>query len=80
MTLGDEPARHCPTAPQDTQLADALATLSRDDRTLIQLHYFEGFKTDEIAVLLGHRHATVRPQLMRARKRLKTQLSEEVQP
>lgn len=81
VTLGDEPARHCASNPQDTQLADALAVLSKDDRTLIQLYYFEGFKTDEIAVLLGRRHATVRTQLMRARKRLKAQLfSEEVQP
>lgn len=80
VTLGDESARHLAEIPQDFRLADALAALSGDDRALIQLHYFEGFKTDEIAAMLGRKHATVRTQLMRARKRLKAQLSEEVQP
>jgi len=62
----------------DTGLRDAINRLNSDDRVLIHLHYFEGFKTDEIAAMLGRRHATVRTQLMRARKRLKSQLTEEV--
>jgi len=78
VTLGDESARHRAEVPQDSGLADALSSLSGDDRTLIQLHYYEGFKTDEIAAMLGRKHATVRTQLMRARKRLKAQLMEEV--
>lgn len=80
VTLGDDSARHRAEVLYDSELADALAALSGDDRALIQLHYFEGFKTDEIAAMLGRKHATVRTQLMRARKRLKAQLSEEVQP
>ena len=80
VVLGDDSARHRAEIPQDEALADALSALSGDDRTLIQLHYFEGFQTDEIAAMLGRRPATVRTQLMRARKRLKAQLTEEVQP
>lgn len=64
--------------PRDTALADALAQLSGDDRTLLQLHYFEGFKTEEIADMLSRKPATVRTQLLRARKRLKAELTEEV--
>lgn len=79
VTLGDESARHRAEAPIDSDLADALSALSGDDRALIQLHYYEGFKTEEIAAMLGRKHATVRTQLMRARKRLKAQLMEEVQ-
>ena len=75
VVLGDESARHQAQIPHDEALADALAALSGDDRALIQLHYFEGFQTDEIAAMLGRRPATVRTQLMRARKRLKTQLT-----
>ena len=77
VTLGDESARHA-EAQRDSGLEDALQTLSGDDRMLIQLHYFEGFKTDEIAAMLGRKPATVRTQLMRARSRLKSSLTEEV--
>ena len=80
VVLGDDSARHRAEVPHDEALTDALSALSGDDRALIQLHYFEGFQTDEIASMLGRRPATVRTQLMRARKRLKIQLTEEVQP
>ena len=68
-------SQHVPP-PVDTALADALAKLSGDERMLLQLHYFEGFKTDEIAEMLGRKPATVRTQLLRARKQLKAQLEE----
>ncbi len=77
VTLGDESARHRAQNVQDDALADALAALNQDDRVLIHLFYFEGFKTDEIAAMLGRKHATVRTQLSRARKRLKSMLTEE---
>lgn len=80
VTLGDDAARHRAEPVQDEALADALASLSAGDRILIQLFYFEGFHTDEIAEILHRKPATVRTQLLRARKRLKTELTEEVQP
>ena len=79
VVLGDDSALHRAEIVQDEALADALATLSGDDRTLIHLYYYEGFQTDEIAAMLDRRPATVRTQLMRARKRLRAQLTEEVQ-
>ena len=75
---GDESAQHAAAPAGDEALADALSALSGDDRALLTLHYFEGYKTDEIARMLNRRPATVRTQLMRARKRLKDQLTEEV--
>lgn len=60
------------------RLSDALMALAAEDRTLLQLYYFEGFKTEEIASILGRKPATIRTQLLRARKRLKVQLTEEV--
>ena len=75
VVLGDDSARHRAALPRDEALSDALSALSGDDRALIQLHYYEGFRTDEIAAMLGRRPATVRTQLMRARKRLKNQLT-----
>ena len=80
VVLGDDSARHRAALSHDESLADALAALSGDDRALIQLHYYEGFQTDEIAAMLGRRPATVRTQLMRARKRLRLQLTKEAQP
>ena len=80
VTLGDDSIRHRAEIPRDSGLADALASLSGDDRTLIQLYYYEGFKTNEIAAMLNRKQATVRTQLMRARNRLKSRLTEEVQP
>lgn len=79
VVLGDDSALYRAEIAQDEGLADALATLSGDDRTLIHLYYYEGFQTDEIAAMLDRRPATVRTQLMRARKRLRAQLTEEVQ-
>ena len=78
VALGDDSARHRADVNPDEALADALAALSGDDRALIHLFYFEGFKTEEIATLLGRKPATVRTQLLRARRRLKAQLTEEV--
>ena len=53
-------------------------------RTVIHLHYVEGYRTEEIAPLVGCRPATVRTRLHRARKQLKLDLEgmddEEEQP
>lgn len=78
VTLDDAAVAQHALPPADTALADALAELSGDDRLLLQLHYFEGFKTEEIADMLGRKPATVRTRLMRARNRLKIELTKEV--
>ena len=45
-------------------------------RTVIYLHYYEGYRTEEIGRLLGRSSATVRSQLARARAKLKELLNE----
>ena len=74
-------------APEDTDQADlwhAVARLPDELRTVIHLHYVEGYRTEEIAPLVGCRPATVRTRLHRARKQLKLDLEgmddEEEQP
>ena len=53
--------------PQEEALDEAMQGLSPEQRTVVHLHYFEGFSTGEIAQMLGMRSATVRSHLHRAR-------------
>ena len=45
--------------------------LPKQCRVICYMHYYEGYSTEEIASILGIRGATVRVQLMKARKKLK---------
>lgn len=56
---------------ENTALALALEALPEKYRALIHLYYYEGYRTEEIALLLGMNASTVRSGLKRARKRLK---------
>lgn len=78
VVLNDDSVKQHAEIPRDPMLADALAELPGEDRMLLQLYYFEGFKTDEIAVMLGKKPGAVRTRLMRARNKLKLKLEEEV--
>lgn len=55
-------------------LFHALKELSPKERIVIDLYYYEGYKTIEIAEVLGCQHNTIRSRLSRARKRLKAEL------
>ena len=66
----------CPE-PEASAVAEALAALPPGDRTLLHLYYYEGYRTEEIARLLGRNSATVRSQLTRARQKLGRLLKEE---
>lgn len=48
--------------------------LSKKYRTVIHLHYYMGYSVDEIAEILKTKPSTVKSQLHRARKQLKTKL------
>ncbi len=52
-------------------LGIALEELPERYRALIHLYYYEGYRTEEIARILGMNPSTVRSSLKRARKRLK---------
>ncbi|MDR2505192.1 MAG: sigma-70 family RNA polymerase sigma factor [Oscillospiraceae bacterium] len=66
-------------APPDTpdpELYEAVNSLPQTERTPIVLYYIEGYSTPEIARLLRIPKGTVTYRLMRARRRLKSMLSE----
>ena len=63
------PALAAPEGP-DYSLAEAILQLSPKYKTVVYLYYYEGYSTAEIGKLLGCPQATVRSQLMRARKQL----------
>lgn len=65
------PNLHLAQATHETQLIDALAHLSEQQRTAIHLFYFEDYSTDEISQITGENPATVRSHLHRARQTLK---------
>lgn len=53
------------------ELWEAVARLPEKLRTAVHLHYAEGYRTEEIAAMLGVPAATVRTRLRRARMKLK---------
>lgn len=61
-------------AEEDARLAELWAAVGRLPeklRTVVHLHYAEGYSTEELAEMLGVPAATVRTRLHRARLRLK---------
>lgn len=75
-TLSLEQAACCAAPPSDEyrELWEIICALPPKLRTVIHLHYAEGYSTDEIANLTGCRPATVRTRLFRARNQLKNAL------
>ena len=77
LPLGEVPGY---AAAVDSALADdlsaadlwaAVARLPEKLRTVVHLHYGEGYSTEELAAMLGVPAATVRTRLYRARERLR---------
>jgi len=56
---------------------DAVKSLPEKEREVVHLFYAEGYRTAEIAELLGRNESTVRSDLKRARDRLKDILKED---
>lgn len=63
-------------SPQDEPLflSQALNHLSKPDRTVLHLFYFEQFSSSEIASVMDKTDSAVRMQLSRARKKLEQYL------
>ena len=55
-------------------LWQSISVLSKDLRTVIWLHYVEGYKTEQISQILKCNPSTVRTKLYRARKKLRKDL------
>ena len=60
-----------PTDPGASELWEAVSALPPRFRTVVHLHYAEGYSTGEIARILSIPAATVRTRLRRAREKLK---------
>ena len=64
-------------APEEGALLRQVMELSPKDRTVLYLHYFEGFSTQETGALLHISQSAVTTRLLRARQRLKEQIGED---
>ena len=64
-------------APEEGALLRQGMELSPKDRTVLYLHYFEGFSTQETGALLHISQSAVTTRLLRARQRLKEQMGED---
>ena len=66
------------TNTKESEIADALIQLPAKYRTVVHLHYYEGYTTEEIAEITGTKPATVRTQLTRARQKLADLIKEDI--
>ncbi len=63
--------------PEQSQVLEEVMKLPGKLKTVIYLYYIEGYKTTEIADLMGTTKNTVRKRLQRGRERLKISLKEK---
>lgn len=61
---------------EDFDLLRALETLSKEDKAVIELKYFEDLKLTDIAEILGENVSTVKSRLYRALKKLRLELAD----
>jgi RNA polymerase sigma-70 factor (ECF subfamily) len=71
LSLEELPELAKPMDDRSARLWEAVACLPEKLRTVVHLHYAEGYKTEEIAAMLGVPAATVRTRLRRGREKLK---------
>ena len=74
LALDEVPELAGPVDSEGAELWEAVARLPEKLRTVIHLHYAEGYQTEEIAAMLGIPAATVRTRLRRGRIALKNSL------
>ena len=79
IDLGTSPSRILAKTQQDQHLLLALQQLPLASQVLLELHYWEGLSTAELADVLEIPRGTVKTRLMRARERLREQLEQVVQ-
>lgn len=73
VELKEEPVFE-PTLEDGTAVQELLAGLSREERQIVVLSVFGGYKGEEIAKLLHMKHSTVRSKYRRALKKMEQQL------
>ncbi len=60
-----------PFTQQEQGILEELQLLKEDERNILYLYYYEGYKIKEIAKILKQKQNTVNSKLTRARKKLK---------
>ncbi len=61
---------------EDIDLQRALNSMSKEDKAVIELRYFEDLKLSEIAKILGENENTIKSRLYRGLKKMKLELSD----
>lgn len=64
--------------PEETEILDKISTLPPRCKSVLYLHYVEGYKVREIAEILHIRENAVKTALCRGRQILKSKLKEEL--
>ena len=64
------------SAPEEVTIMEEVLSLPPEYRVIIYMHYYQGYKSDEIAAILGMNKNTVLSRLSRGRKKLKSILTE----
>ena len=62
--------------PNDLFVLEQLAALPYKDKTILYLHYVEGYRLREIGDLLGMKENAVKAAARRGREKLKLQIKE----
>lgn len=73
-TLPDRPAPQ--REEENASLRDAIDSLPQRQRTMVTLHYMEGYEVREVAHLMGTTKGAVCAGLSRARENLRAQIGE----
>ena len=60
-----------------TEVLELLNTLGEEERLIVVLTVFGGYKGEEIARMLNRKHSTVRSKYQRALKKLRQELERE---
>lgn len=76
LPMAELPDRPAPEGA-NSELHDAILGLPLDLRAPVILHYMDGYPLDMVAQMLNAPLGTVKTRLMRARRQLKTALTEE---
>lgn len=74
VTPIDEQVEQAAEPDEHHEVVDAVMALPVKYKEVVWLHYYEGYQTDEIAVMLNRPPSTVRNQLRDARAKLKLTL------
>lgn len=78
MHFDIDDVRETPQQSSDTTVLDALMTLPEKFRLVLVLHYVEGYKTEEIAKIIGKTPSAVKMRLQKGRRLLTEKYKKEV--